>query len=104
MTVSLAPVPLNLCDVPTVAAICDSLTVRCGVEQVCDGPLAYQLGRWQHITGRRACTDPQVAACEHAGCREPADPEQDCARGLGRCDGCCRQLDDELEGRRMWTR
>lgn len=108
--------PLNRCDAPIVTARCDALVVRDDAEVVCGGLLAYQ-GGWQHVNAclgcydggahhvgpHVSCLDPEPAACEHPGCTEPGDIEQDCAYGHGSCCGCCWIREDELAGR-SWMR
>lgn len=119
-TADLAPT-LNLCDEPTVSAVCETLVRRSGHDQPCGGLLAYQGGAWQHVNacrdcvdsplpcpgdlGHVSCDDPQPSTCIHDGCTDTAEYEMQCTRGgEGECCGCCWVRNDELEGRRMWTR
>lgn len=89
MNVTLAAVPLNLCDRPTITALCASLVG----DVECLWPLAYQDGRWQHVNHhapqRRHCDEPQPMECDHKQCRRPAVWGAWCATGPNRCCGCC---------------
>jgi hypothetical protein len=118
-TVMLVGAPLNRCDAPTVTGVCASLVVRGELEENCGGLLAYQLGAWQHVNmcsncytggvcpapgGHRSCTDPEPETCDHSGCLQTADIDQECTRGYLFCCGCCWLLEDGRDGRRMWLR
>lgn len=110
--------PARLSRRAVISAICDTLIGN----RRCLGLLAYENGRWVHaFTCRpcaggglicddpnlhRDCPEPQPRQCAHPTCREPADPEQTCVTGdHAECDGCCWELDDQMEGaRRPWTR
>lgn len=115
-TQSAVPV-LNRCDQPVVSAVCAALAGPDGDQYECGGLLAYQGGMWQHVnacldcydtdgTACRAehtwCDGPEPAQCAHHHCTRIADIGVDYAKGHDRCCGCCWELDDELEGRRLW--
>ena len=104
-------VTVPLCEEPNTSTVCE-----------CGGLLAYVTGRWQHVEAcvdchdsdqpcrdshrHIACVDPLPKTCAHGNCREEVSMVIECARGLANrtCCGCCWDMSDALEARRMWPR
>lgn len=98
-----APFPLTLCDQPIVTAVCAALTTGNNGVVACAGLLAYQYGAWRHVLGcGPTCPDPEPEICQHPTCTDVADIDVVCLRDRSFCCGCCAELDDQLEGRRLW--
>ncbi len=87
---------------------------------VCGGMLDYQCGLWCHVEAcvecydspsrcpvrhqHAACVDPEPVQCDHQLCPQQVELDLGCAYGGDprSCCGCCWQMSDDREGRRLW--